>query len=166
MATTMARAEGNDIGYTLESIGGLIIRYGLVLILLWIGGMKFTLYEAKALEGIVSTSPLLSWGYQVFSLQGFSNLLGVIEITFAALIAARPVAPLASAVGSFGAIGMFLVTLSFFFSAAGVWAKDYGFPVLGGTGQFLVKDLMLLGAAVWTAGEALRAARGKHPLNN
>lgn len=154
-----AVVESQRAGAKIESIGGLIVRYGLVLILLWIGGMKFTTYEAKALEGIVTTSPLLSWGYQVFSLQGFSNLLGVIEITFAVLIAARPFAPLASAVGSFGAIGMFLVTLSFFFSAAGVWAKDYGFPVLGGTGQFLVKDILLLGAAVWTMGESLRAAR-------
>ncbi len=154
-----AIVERRSAGAKIESIGGLIIRYGLVLVLLWIGGMKFTAYEARALEGVVSTSPLLSWGYQVFSLQGFSNLLGVIEITFALLIAARPVAPLASAIGSFGATGMFLVTLSFFFSAAGVWARDYGFPVLGGTGQFLVKDLLLLGAAVWTAGEALCAAR-------
>ncbi len=151
--------EGQRAGVKIEGIGGLIIRYGLVLILLWIGGMKFTAYEAKGLEGIVSTSPLLSWGYHVFSLQGFSNLLGVIEITFAVLIAARPFAPLASALGSFGAIGMFLTTLSFFFTAEGVWAKDYGFPVLGGTGQFLVKDILLLGAAVWTAGESLRAAR-------
>ncbi len=154
-----AVVESQRAGVKLEGIGGLIIRYGLVLILLWIGGMKFTAYEAKGLEGIVSTSPLLSWGYQVFSLQGFSNLLGVTEIAFALLIAARPLAPLASALGSFGAIGMFLVTLSFFFSAAGIWAKDYGFPVLGGTGQFLVKDILLLGAAVWTAGESLRAAR-------
>ncbi len=154
-----AVVESQRAGAKIESIGGLIIRYGLVLVLLWIGGMKFTAYEAKGLESVVSTSPLLSWGYQVFSLQGFSNLLGVVEIVFAMLIAARPLAPLASAVGSFGAIGMFLITLSFFFSASGVWAKDYGFPVLGGTGQFLVKDFLLLGAAVWTAGESLRAAR-------
>lgn len=154
-----AVVENRRAGAKIENIGGLIIRYGLVLILLWIGGMKFTAYEAKGLAGIVTTSPLLSWGYHVFSLQGFSNLLGVIEITFALLIAARPVAPLASALGSIGAIGMFLTTLSFFLTAAGVWAKDYGFPVLGGTGQFLVKDILLLGAAVWTAGESLRAAR-------
>ncbi len=154
----MATIVNQRAGAKIENIGGIIIRYGLVLILLWIGGMKFTAYEAKGLEGIVSTSPLLSWGYRAFSLQGFSNLLGVFEITFAVLIAARPFAPLASALGSFGAIGMFLVTLSFFFTAAGVWAKDYGFPVLGGTGQFLVKDVLLLGAAIWTAGEALRAA--------
>ncbi len=154
-----ATVESQRVGAQIEGIGGLIIRYGLVLILLWIGGMKFTAYEAKGLESIVTTSPLLSWGYHVFSLQGFSNLLGIIEITFAVLIAARPLAPLASALGSFGAIGMFLTTLSFFFTAGGVWAKDYGFPVLGGTGQFLVKDILLLGAAVWTAGESLRAAR-------
>lgn len=151
--------QSQRAGAKIESIGGLIIRYGLVLILLWIGGMKFTAYEAKGLEGIVSTSPLLSWGYHAFSLQGFSNLLGVIEITFAVLIALRPLAPLPAALGSFGAIGMFLITLSFFFTAAGVWQKDYGFPVLDGTGQFLVKDILLLGAAVWTAGESLRAAR-------
>ncbi len=111
-----AMTESERVGAKIESVGGIIIRYGLVLVLLWLGGMKFTLYEAEGLRGVVSTSPLLSWGYRLFSLQGFSNLLGVIEITFAVLIAARPLAPLASAVGSFGAVGMFLITLSFFFS--------------------------------------------------
>ena len=37
----------------LESVGIRIIRYGLVLVLFWIGGMKFTAYEA---EGILRLS--------------------------------------------------------------------------------------------------------------
>ncbi len=122
-----AMVESQRAGAKIESIGGLIIRYGLVLILLWIGGMKFTAYEAEGLKGIVSTSPLLSWGYQVFSLQGFSNLLGVIEIAFAVLIAARPFAPLASAVGSFGATGMFLITLSFLLLGGGSMGEGLWF---------------------------------------
>jgi reactive chlorine resistance protein C len=74
------------------------------------------------------------------------------------LIAVRPVAPRVSAVGSLGAILMFLTTLSFILSTPGVWQPDYGFPFLSGAGQFLVKDLILLGAAIWTAGDALEAA--------
>ncbi|MFN2452622.1 MAG: YkgB family protein [Pyrinomonadaceae bacterium] len=154
MATTIASPQA---GVKLERIGGNIIRYGLVLILLWIGGMKFTTYEAEGIRGLVSTSPLLSWTYQVMSVQMVSNLLGLTEIGLAALIATRAFWPKISAIGSIGAILMSLITLSFFFSAPRVWQQGYGFPVLGGTGQFLIKDLLLLGAATWTAGEALRA---------
>jgi len=39
----------------------------------------------------------------------------------------------------------------------------YGFPFLSMTGGFLAKDILMLGAAVWTAGEALRAARTLSP---
>ena len=152
-----ATIESPRVGVRLEEIGGHIIRYGLVLILLWIGGMKFTAYEAKGIQGLVTSSPLLSWMHAVMSVQAVSNLFGAIEVALAALIFTRPWWPKVSAIGSLGVIVMALITLSFFFSAMGVWQKDYGFPVLGGTGQFLVKDILLLGAAVWTAGEALRA---------
>jgi len=41
-----------------------------------------------------------------------------------------------------------------------VWQPGYGFPYPSpAPGQFLLKDLLLLGAAIWTAGEALAAAR-------
>ena len=36
-----------------------VIRYGLVLILLWIGGMKFTAYESEAIRPMVANSPLM-----------------------------------------------------------------------------------------------------------
>ena len=43
-----------------EAVGRHSIRYGLVLVLLWIGGMKFTAYEATGISGFVANSPLMS----------------------------------------------------------------------------------------------------------
>lgn len=159
MATTMNRVDSNDVGYKLETIGANIIRYGLVIVLLWVGALKFTAYEAEGIQGLVANSPLMSWMYSVMSVRGAAMLIGVIEITLGLLIAARPVAPFASAVGSIGAIIMFLTTLTFVLTTPGVWQPGYGFPFPSMIGQFLAKDVLLLGAAVWTAGEALRAAR-------
>ncbi len=87
-------------------------------------------------------------------------LIGSIEIILGLLIATRSVAPRVSAIGSIGAIIMFLLTLTFVFTTPGVWQPGYGFPFPSPMpGQFLAKDILLLGAAIWTAGEALRAAR-------
>jgi uncharacterized membrane protein YkgB len=139
----------------LEAVGRHAVRYGLVLVLLWIGSMKFTAYEAAGISGFVSNSPLMSWAYSLFSIQGFSALLGVTEIAVALLIAARPLSARVSLVGSAAAVGMFLTTLSFLLTTPGVWeASAGGFPALSVVpGQFLVKDFVLLGASLWLFGD-------------
>ncbi len=105
-------------------------------------------------------SPIWSWAYQSMGLRGLSNLIGVIEILIGVLIATRAFAPKLSAIGSMGAILTFIITLSFMLTTPGVWEPGYGFPALSALpGQFLVKDLVLLGVSIWAAGEALRAAR-------
>ncbi len=149
-------------GTKMERIGGGIVRYGLALVLGWIGALKFTAYEAKGIAPLVSHSPLISWVYGVMSMQAFSMLLGVVEITLALLIVTRAFAPKVSAVGSLGAALTFLVTLSFLLTtpAMAVFQPGYGFPALSPMpGQFLIKDIVLLGASVWTAGEALLASQ-------
>lgn len=151
--------RSSGLGYTLENLGSLIIRYGLVAILLWVGLLKFTAYEAEGIQGLVANSPLMSWMLSAFGLRGTSAIIGSIEILLAILIATRFFAPLISAIGSIGAILMFLITMSFVLTTPGVWQAGYGFPFPSPMpGQFLLKDLMLLGAAIWTAGEALQAA--------
>ncbi len=75
---------------SVQAFGRHAARYGLVLILFWIGGMKFTAYEAEGISGFVANSPLMSWAYSVFSVQSFSALLGVTEIAIALMIASRP----------------------------------------------------------------------------
>lgn len=94
------------------------------------------------------------------SVQGFSMLIGVIEIILGILIATRYFAPKLSAIGSIGTIIMALITLSFLLTTPGMIQKGYSFPALSPMpGQFAVKDLLLLGAACWTAGEALIASK-------
>ena len=149
----------------LKSIGLHISRYGLVIVLLWIGGMKFTAYEAEGIKPLVTNSPLMSWVYQIASVGGFAAFLGVIEIGIGLLIAVRPIWPLDSAIGSGLAVGMFLTTLSFLITTPGWESSLGGFPSLSAMpGQFLLKDFVLLGVALFTAGEALgtvAARRGK-----
>jgi uncharacterized membrane protein YkgB len=142
----------------LERTGQVLIRYGLVLVLGWIGAMKFTAYEAAGIEPLVANSPLMGWMLAVMSIDGVSNLLGVVEITVAVLIALRPVSAALAAAGSAVAIGIFLTTITFLFSTPGWEPSLGGFPALSALpGQFLLKDLVLLGAAVWSFGESLRA---------
>lgn len=54
---------------------------------------------------------------------------------------------------------LFLGTLSFLFTTPGVIDTfANGFPVLSAKpGQFLLKDIVLLGVALWTLGESLVA---------
>jgi reactive chlorine resistance protein C len=138
-----------------KKLGAFLIRYGLVLVLGWIGAMKFTAYEAEGIKTLVQTSPFMSWMYKVFSLQAASNLIGVAELMAAALIAIRPLAPKLSAFGSVLAVFTFLTTLTFLFSLPG-WEQSLGgFPALSGSGGFLLKDIVLLGAAFFTLGDSL-----------
>ena len=140
----------------IKKLGEFLIHYGLVLVLGWIGAMKFTAYEASGIRTLVETSPFMSWMYKVFSLQATSNIIGVAEITAAALIAIRPLSAKLSAVGSVLAVFTFLTTLTFLFSLPG-WEKSLGgFPALSGSGGFLLKDTVLLGAALFTLGDSLK----------
>jgi reactive chlorine resistance protein C len=156
-------AAASHTGDTIAAIGGGILRYGLVGILLWLGTFKFTQTEAEAIRPLLEHSPLMSWLYLILSVQGASNLIGISEVAVAVLLAVRPISPKLTAIGSVGGIVTFLVTLSFLFSTPGAfeWAPDFPLPIPGMAGGFLVKDLFLLGASVWSLGESLQAMRSR-----
>ncbi len=143
----------------LERAATFVLRYSLVLIIGWIGLFKFTPTEAEAIKPLFANSPFFAWQYDVMSVRTVSNLLGVVEVLVALLIALRPVAPRLSFFGSLAAIGMFLTTITFLFSTPGVFVVVDGLWVPSGLGSFLIKDLTLLGAALYTAAEARRALR-------
>jgi reactive chlorine resistance protein C len=144
-----------------EAVGRELARYGLVVVVAWIGLMKFTAYEAEGIRPFVANSPLMSWVYGPLSVRSFSAVLGVVEVAIALLIAARPFSARASALGSALAVGMFLTTLSFLVTTPGVWEPSAGgFPALSAIpGQFLIKDLALLGISLWSLGEAWQASQ-------
>lgn len=142
----------------IDDVGKAMVRWGLVIVLGWIGAMKFTGYEAMGIQPLVAHSPLLSWMYDFLSVRSFSTMLGFIEIGTAVLIAMRPVSPKASAIGGLLAIGLFVTTLSFLFSTPGWEPSLGGFPAISAfPGQFLLKDIVLLGASIWVLGDSLKA---------
>ncbi len=136
----------------LASAGQAILRYSLVFFFLAFGLYKFTPQEAAAIAPLMAHSPFLFWAGPLLGEQMASNLIGVIEIAFAAMVALRRVAPGVSGWGSLGIAGALVMTLSFLFTTPGLdpQSSDAG---------FLLKDLTLLGAALWSAAEAFAAAR-------
>jgi reactive chlorine resistance protein C len=143
----IAQLEGAGIG---------VLRYGIVLLLVVIGAAKYFAFEAEGIKPLVENSPFLSWMLGVFGVQGTSSIIGTLEIATGLAIASRPIAPTVSALGSAAGVLIFLTTLSFLFSTPGALSLKHP------AGGFLVKDVVLLGACIATAAEALRATRAKH----
>ena len=135
----------------LETLGTIVTRYSLVLIFLAFGLYKFTPQEAQGIQPLVAHSIGLFWLYRLFDVRVTSDIIGVIEIALAAMVAARPLNARISAFGSLGTAFALINTLSFLFTTPGLdpQSSDAG---------FIVKDLTLFGAALWTAGEAFAAA--------
>lgn len=154
-SNTMAQ-NTRSLDVTISRIGDQALRYSVIVVLAWIGAMKFSAYEAGAIEGLVASSPLTSWLYSVFSLQGAANLIGTVEIATAAAILLAPFHRHIAIVGSLAAIATFAVTSSFLLTAP-VWEASLGgFPALNVVpGQFLLKDIVLLAAAISLLGKAL-----------
>ncbi|GAB4534414.1 MAG: hypothetical protein Tsb0010_14720 [Parvularculaceae bacterium] len=147
-----AAAAGRDGG-----AGRNITLLGLILVLGWIGGMKFTLVEAQGIDPLVRTSPIFSWMPKFFSLQTTSNIIGVIELVAVAGLAgywvSRPLFYLGAALSA----ATFLTTLSFLITFGPSWSADLGgFPALARTGHFLLKDLLLLAGVIVVASHRIR----------
>jgi uncharacterized membrane protein YkgB len=153
MGTRQTPASG------LGSVGFSVMRCGLATTLLWIGALKFTDYEVQNAEVLVTSSPLTSRLREKLGARTLGRLTGVAQLTLGSLIAAKPVAPQAAAVGGLGAAGMMLGTLSFLVTTPEAWQEGRGMPQLSMLGEALLKDSVLLGAALLTAAESLRAAR-------
>jgi reactive chlorine resistance protein C len=147
--------------HPLATAGRYLTRYGLVVVIAWIGALKYTSYEAAGIQPLIAHSPVFSWIYEAVSVRTFAAVLGTVEIIAALLIAIRPLSPRLSAVGSAMGVLLFASTLSFLFTTPGATAAG-GFPVLSVLpGQFLLKDLVLAGAALWTLGDSLGAAAAR-----
>ena len=156
----------NTMGATLSQpralgfLAGYAPYIALGIVFLWFGGMKFTAYEAKAIQGLVANSPLMSFVYGFLGVQTVSILIGIVEIAIAVLLLGRFVSPRLSALGAAGAAITFVLTFSFFLSTPGVGLAGHGplaISVL--PGQFLLKDLALLFLSIVLLRDSLTSAR-------
>lgn len=169
-----------------------ILRLSLVVVLVWIGGLKFASYEADSIVPLVSNSPVMSFFYRhpapeyrhYMNREGeliaphrawqesngtyrFSYSLGIVIVSIGLLIALYPISPRASFVGSLLLIFMALTTLSFLVTTPEAWVpalgdSAHGFPYLSGVGRLVVKDAIMLGAAVVTLADAAKASLLRH----
>ena len=142
--------------------GQFLARYGLVVVLAWIGVGHCA--APAGIQPLIAHSPLLSWLYSIFNVRTLGYALGSAEIVAALLIALRPLWPRVSAVGSVFAVLIFCSTISFLFTTPGVITGGFGL-LSGLPGQFLIKDIVLLGAALWTLGDSLCARRRSRPAS-
>jgi uncharacterized membrane protein YkgB len=170
----------------LDRAGMGLLRLALVVVLVWIGGLKFARYEADSIVPLVSNSPLMSFFYhhpapeyrsymnkegelnpvhrQWHETNGtypFAIGLGLVIVTIGVLIALHPLLPQLAAVGSFLLILMACTTLSFLVTTPEAWVPAlgdtaHGFPYLSGVGRLVVKDAIMLGAAVVTLADSAK----------
>ena len=142
-----------------ETVSRIAPYVSLAIIYAWFGGMKFTAYEAQGLVPLVENSPLVGWFYALLSVRGFSNFLGIVELSIALLIVLRLVNPLFSTLGGLLSSGLFVTTISFMISTPGVIVPELGPPAITvAPGQFLLKDVGLLAVSFWIFVDSLKAA--------
>jgi uncharacterized membrane protein YkgB len=134
-------AETGDGSYRLLAI----LRWVMVVIFVSFGMQKFTLQSAQGIVQYISNSPFISW-LSIFGLSGEAYVLGVAELTIAALLAAGAFSPLLSAIGSLMGVVTFAITWSFFFTTPGVvrWSFSTDPMAWNLTGEFIFKDVVLL----------------------
>ena len=123
---------------TIDAIAAVLGRYGRVVVIGWIGALKFANFEAYQIQPPVANSPFMGWLYDFLPVYTFSALLGVVELAAAVLLAIKPLAPRLSTPGSSEPAGG-------------------GFPALSLTGEFLLKDIPLLWLSFWALADAMRA---------
>ena len=175
-----------------DRLGIALSRVALVVVLVWIGGLKMYRYEDEGIVPFVANSPFMSFFYRApageykthmnregdvvpanrawHEMNGtyqFAWGLGSVIVVLGLMIASHPVFPRVAAVGSFLVFGMSFVTLSFLVTTPETWVPnlggpEHGFPLLSGAGRLVVKDAIMMGAALVTMADSARAALRLH----
>ncbi len=170
-----------------DRLGMMVTRIGLVVVLVWIGSLKIFDYEAEGIVPLVANSPFMSFLYrqpageyrQHMNREGervpankewherngsyrFAYGLGTVIVAFGIMIALHPWRPRVAAVGSFLVVVMSIVTLSFLITTPECWVpnigtSEHGFPLLSVAGRLVVKDAIMMGAALVTMADSAKA---------
>ncbi|CAJ92889.1 Inner membrane protein YkgB [Cupriavidus necator] len=126
-----------------------LLRWSLVVVFLWFGGMKFTGYEAHGIAPFIENSPFMAWLIDAFGVRGASAVIGVLELSTAVTLTVGAFHRGVSVLGAAMSCATYAITLTFFVTTPGVAEPTAGgFPAISAPiGQFLLKDLVLLAAS-------------------
>ena len=170
----------------MDRVGIAVTRVGLIVVLVWIGGLKIARYEADGIVPFVANSPLMSFFYadpegykahknpegalvpenrlwhEANGTYPFALGLGAVIVLYGILLCFHPWLPQVAAVGSFLVAVMSLVTLTFLVTTPECWVPNlgdttYGFPYLSGAGRLVIKDAIMLGAALVTMADSAKS---------
>ena len=177
-----------------DRLGLTVTRGGLIVVLLWIGGLKVFKYEADGIVPFVANSPFMSFFYKFPSPEYkkhmnpegqlvlanrewhienrtylFSYGLGAIIVLYGLMLCLHPWRPEIAAIGSFLIVIMSLVTLSFLITTPENWVPalgdaQHGFPYLSGRGRLVIKDAIMLGAGLLTMADSARGYLKKNGI--
>lgn len=175
-----------ELASGMDRAGVAVTRVGLIVVLLWIGGLKAFRYEADGIVPFVANSPFMSFFYsdpggykshmnpegklapenrvwhEANRTYEFAYGLGAVIVLYGLLLCLHPWLPQAAALGSFLVFVMSFVTLSFLITTPECWVPDlgdveHGFPYLSGRGRLVVKDAIMMGAALVTMADSAKA---------
>lgn len=170
-----------------DRLGVAVTRLGLIVVLLWIGGLKVCRYEADGIVPFVANSPFMSFWYadganykthknpegalvpenrewhERNGTYPFAYGLGAVIVLYGLLLCLHPWLPQAATLGSFLVLVMSFVTLSFLITTPECWVpalgdSTHGFPYLSGAGRLVLKDAIMMGAALVTMADSAKAA--------
>lgn len=181
----------------LDRIGIAVTRVGLIVVLLWIGGLKAFPYEADGIIPFVANSPFMSFflthdapeyrdhmnkegelipenraWHESNRTYLFAYGLGAVIVAYGLMLCMHPWLPGVAAIGSFLVFVMSFVTLSFLITTPESWVPalgdaHHGFPYLSGRGRLVVKDTIMMGAALVTMADSAKAyLRRRHGLDH
>jgi reactive chlorine resistance protein C len=170
-----------------DRLGVAVARIGLIIVLVWIGVLKAAPYEADGIVPFVANSPFMSaflkhpapqykpymnkegeliprnreWHRENHT-YAFAYGLGAVIVAYGLMLCLHPWLPQVAALGSFLVFVMSLVTLSFLITTPESWVPalgdaQHGFPYLSGRGRLVVKDAIMMGAALVTMADSAKA---------
>lgn len=138
-----------------ENIAEIIFRYGLAIVLIWLGIVKFKNSEAIHLERAMANTVLFSWLLKFVTIYVFAQIVAWLHIVSGLLLLVKVASKRLALWGSIMASVIFLSGILVFVSSGIVWQVGYGFPELSRTGHSLLKDFILFGTSLWCISDSL-----------
>lgn len=178
-----------------DRLGLTLTRIGMMVVLISIGGLKICKYEADGIVPFVANSPVMRFFYKYpapdYKAQmnpegalvpehrawhesngtyAFSYGLGAVIVLYGLLLGMHPWKPGLAALGGGLVVIMSLVTLSFLITTPECWVPDqgdvnHGFPYLSGRGRLVIKDSIMLGAAMVLMAQSAKAWLAKRSVS-
>ena len=135
-----------------RNLAFLVSSIGMIVMLLWAGSFKMTRPGAEGIIPLVSNSPLIWWHFKVFGPYIGSDMIGLTEWLYAALIIIGYFKPKAGIAGGLVGVVIFFTTSTMLFTTPGALISVPGIPAMrymSNLGLFLYKDIISLGVSLY-----------------